>query len=128
MGRETFRKWCHEIDITKKAKKRRSRPRYKRTRMVPTGFVIADGWNTHRWFADRESCLFRSRSPLQSDSKPKPTYPSNTIGNLLQEQALFNNRSEFQCLIQSRFVSTKLRFNLMMCQTSFDIAFQFRKT
>lgn len=55
--RETFRSWCHEIGMVKKAKKRRSRPRYKRERMLQPGLLVQMDGSTHQWFADRETCL-----------------------------------------------------------------------
>jgi len=55
--RETFRSWCHEVGMVKKAKKRRSRPRYKRERMPQPGLLVQMDGSTHRWFADRETCL-----------------------------------------------------------------------
>jgi transposase len=55
--RETFRKWCHEIGMVKKEKKRRSRPRYKRERMPQPGLLEQMDGSTHRWFGERETCL-----------------------------------------------------------------------
>ena len=55
--RETFRSWCHEIGMVKKAKKRRSRPRYKRERMPQPGLLLQMDGSTHRWFDERETCL-----------------------------------------------------------------------
>ena len=57
LKRETFRSWCHQIGMVKKAKKRRSRPRYKRERMPQPGLLVQMDGSTHRWFADRETCL-----------------------------------------------------------------------
>jgi transposase len=55
--RETFRSWCHEINMVKKAKKRRSRPRYKRERMPQPGLLVQLDGSHHRWFGERETCL-----------------------------------------------------------------------
>lgn len=55
--RETFRSWCMEVGMVKKAKKRRSRPRYKRERMPQPGLLVQMDGSTHRWFDDRETCL-----------------------------------------------------------------------
>lgn len=38
--RETFRKWCHEIGMVKRAKRRRAKARYRRERMQQTGLMI----------------------------------------------------------------------------------------
>lgn len=55
--RETLRKWCHEIGMVKKAKKRRSHPRYYRERMSQAGMFIQFDGSHHQWFGGRETCL-----------------------------------------------------------------------
>lgn len=55
--RETFRKWCHEIHLVKRSKKRRSHPRYYRSRMPQPGTLIQMDGSHHRWFDNIESCL-----------------------------------------------------------------------
>ena len=55
--RETLRKWCHEIGIVKRSKRRRSHPRYYRDRMSQAGMMVQFDGSHHRWFGDRETCL-----------------------------------------------------------------------
>jgi hypothetical protein len=40
LKQETFRSWCQEIGMVKRAKKRRSRARYKRERMPEPGLLL----------------------------------------------------------------------------------------
>jgi transposase len=55
--RETLRKWCHEIGMVKRSKRRRSHPRYHRDRMSQAGMMIQFDGSHHRWFDGRETCL-----------------------------------------------------------------------
>lgn len=55
--RETFRKWCHEINCVKRAKRKRVRARKRRDRMEKSGLLIQMDGSTHRWFGDQKSCL-----------------------------------------------------------------------
>jgi transposase len=65
--RETFRSWCHEIGLVKRAKKRRSKPRYKRTRMSQSGLLIQMDGSHHRWFDNRETCLIAAIDDATSE-------------------------------------------------------------
>lgn len=65
--RETFRKWCHEIGMVKRAQRRRSKPRFKRTRMSQAGLMVQLDGSSHRWFADRESCLIAAIDDATSE-------------------------------------------------------------
>jgi transposase len=47
---ETLRKWCHEVHLVKRAKRRRSKPRYKRQRMSQEGLMLQMDGSHHRWF------------------------------------------------------------------------------
>jgi hypothetical protein len=55
--REVFRKWCHEIKFVKKQKRRRGAPHYRRDRAQSEGVLVQFDGSTHRWFAERETCL-----------------------------------------------------------------------
>jgi transposase len=55
--RETFRRWCHAGDIVKHRNKRRSKPRYKRTRKTQQGLMVQFDGSFHKWFGDEETCL-----------------------------------------------------------------------
>lgn len=55
--RETLRKWCHELKLVKRSKRRRSRPRKLRQRMSQPGLLVQMDGSHHRWFGGRETCL-----------------------------------------------------------------------
>lgn len=54
---ETLRKWCHEINHVKRAKKRRSKPRRLRNRMSQEGLMVQMDGSHHHWFGERFLCL-----------------------------------------------------------------------
>lgn len=55
--RETFRRWCHQAEVVKHRVKRRSKPRFHRTRQSQRGLLVQFDGSHHRWFGDRECCL-----------------------------------------------------------------------
>lgn len=55
--RETLRKWCHEINYVKKAKRRRGKSRSYRQRMERPGILLQMDGSYHKWYGDQESCL-----------------------------------------------------------------------
>jgi transposase len=54
---ETLRKWCHEINLVKKAKRRRTKPRFNRPRMTQEGLFEQMDGSHHYWFGGRFLCL-----------------------------------------------------------------------
>jgi transposase len=54
---ETLRKWCQEINLVKKAKRRRAKPRYRRERFTQEGLFLQMDGSHHCWFGDRFLCL-----------------------------------------------------------------------
>lgn len=57
INRETLRKWCHELGLVKRSKRRRGHPRYHRDRMSQAGMLVQFDGSRHRWFGGRETCL-----------------------------------------------------------------------
>ncbi|MEM7018095.1 MAG: ISNCY family transposase [Pseudomonadota bacterium] len=55
--RETLRTWAHEIHNVKRARRRRTRVRKRRDRMVSAGLLLQMDGSTHRWFGNKKSCL-----------------------------------------------------------------------
>ena len=55
--REVFRKWCHEIKIVKRARRRRVKVRKYRQRMKQKGNMLLMDGSYHRWFGGIETCL-----------------------------------------------------------------------
>lgn len=67
VGRETFRKWCHEIKMVKRAKRRKAIARYRRRRMQQTGLMVQMDGSPHRWFGGQPSCLIACIDDADSD-------------------------------------------------------------
>lgn len=55
--RETLRTWAHDIHHVKRAKRRRSKARKKRERMLSAGLLLQMDGSTHQWFGDKKCCL-----------------------------------------------------------------------
>ncbi len=55
--REVFRKWCHEIKIVKRTRRRRVKVRKYRQRMRQKGVMLLMDGSYHRWFGGLETCL-----------------------------------------------------------------------
>jgi hypothetical protein len=49
VGRETFRKWCHEKQLVKRKKRRRLQPRVYRSRMPAEGYLLQMDGSPHRY-------------------------------------------------------------------------------
>lgn len=67
LKRETFRKWCHEIKMVKKQKRRRAKPRHYRHRMSQSGLMLQMDGSPHRWFDGRETCLIATIDDATSE-------------------------------------------------------------
>lgn len=67
LTRETMRRWCHEIGMVKRAKRRRAIARFKRPRMGQAGLLIQMDGSHHRWFGDRETCLIAAIDDATSE-------------------------------------------------------------
>lgn len=55
--RETFRRWCHQINAVKKRHRRRAKPRHHRTRQSQMGLMLQFDGSPHQWFGTEVSCL-----------------------------------------------------------------------
>lgn len=64
---ETLRKWCHEIQHMKKAKKRRAKPRRLRARMSQEGLMVQMDGSHHHWFNNRFLCLLAAIDDATGD-------------------------------------------------------------
>ena len=67
IGRETFRQWCHEIKMVKRAKRRSAKVRRQRTRMQQTGLMLQMDGSPHAWFGGLPSCLIAAIDDADSD-------------------------------------------------------------
>ena len=77
--RETFRKWCHEINFVKRAKRRRSKPKFYRERMAQAGLMIQMDGSTHRWFGGKVSCLIATIDDASSEIPYAEFFDSETV-------------------------------------------------
>jgi transposase len=77
VNRETLRKWCHEIGMVKRSKRRRSHPRYHRDRMSQAGMMIQFDGSHHRWFGGEELCLLAAIDDATNEVYAK-FYPGET--------------------------------------------------
>jgi len=79
IARETFRRWCHEMNLVKQAHhKRRAKPRYRRERYSQSGFMIQLDGSPHRWFNNEESCLVAAIDDATSELLGAQFFPTET--------------------------------------------------
>jgi transposase len=64
---ETFRKWCHEKKLVKRAKKRRPVARYRRARMQSEGLLLQMDGSPHHYNGKDEWCLIAAIDDATSD-------------------------------------------------------------
>jgi hypothetical protein len=57
LKRELFRRWCHTAGLVKRHRKRRSKARYRRSRLKQTGIMLQMDGSHHKWFGGIETCL-----------------------------------------------------------------------
>lgn len=65
--RETLRKWSHQIQMTKRKKRRSPAARFKRQRMSQRGILIQMDGSTHQWFGNQKSCLISTIDDATSE-------------------------------------------------------------
>lgn len=64
---ESFRKWCHEKKLVKRAKKRKPIARYRRARMPSEGLLLQMDGSHHRYNGKDEWCLIAAIDDATSD-------------------------------------------------------------
>lgn len=96
---ETFRRWCHEIDMVKRAKHRRSTIRKRRQRMEQTGLMLQMDGSPHRWFGNKESCLIAAIDDADSEVPYGEFFPSeDTISCMRVLQKIVEKKGLFHIL------------------------------
>lgn len=63
----TFRRWCHEKKLVKRAKRRRPVARYRRARMQSEGLLLQMDGSPHRYNGKDEWCLIAAIDDATSD-------------------------------------------------------------
>ena len=103
LKRETFRKWCHEINLVKKAKRRGAKVRKLRQRMKQTGLMIQMDGSPHRWFGNRESCLIAGIDDADSNVPWGEFFPAeDSISCLVVLQKIIERVGIFKILYVDR--------------------------
>lgn len=64
---ETFRGWCHEKKLVKRAKRRKPVARYRQARMQSEGLLLQMGGSSHRYNGKDEWCLIAAIDDATSD-------------------------------------------------------------
>lgn len=101
--RETFRKWCHEIKMVKKAKRRRAKVRRLRQRMQQSGLMLQMDGSPHRWFGGKPSCLIAAIDDADSDVPYAEFFPAeDTISCMRVLQKIIEKKGIFQILYVDR--------------------------
>lgn len=96
---ETFRRWCHEIDMVKRAKHRRSTIRKHRQRMGQTGLMLQMDGSPHHWFGNKLSCLIAAIDDADSDVPYGEFFPSeDTISCMRVLQKIIDKKGLFHIL------------------------------
>lgn len=96
--RETLRKWCHEIGMVKRSKRRRSHPRYHRERMSQAGMLIQFDGSHHKWFGDRETCLLAAIDDATSEVYAKFYEGETTFSCLEILKEMISEKGAFKTL------------------------------
>jgi len=97
INRETFREWCHEAGMVKKAKKRKAKVRRARTRMAQEGLLLQMDGSPHRWFGGKESCLIGAIDDATGDVPYAEFFHSEdtlscmkVLKNIIESKGLFH--------------------------------------
>jgi len=99
LKRESFRLWCHEIKMVKKAKRRAPKVRKRRERMQQTGLMLQMDGSPHHWFGDKPSCLIAAIDDADSDVPFGEFFPAeDTISCMRVLQEIIRKKGIFQIL------------------------------
>lgn len=96
--RETLRKWCHELHMVKRSKRRRSKARYKRERIAQRGILIQMDGSPHEWFGKNKTCLIAAVDDATSEILEARIYKSEStvacldfLKRLVVKHGIFQN-------------------------------------
>jgi hypothetical protein len=103
INRETFRQWCHEIHMVKRARRRKSKVRKQRDRMQQTGVMLQMDGSPHCWFGGKPSCLIAAIDDADSDVPFGEFFPAeDTISCMRVLQRIVEKKGLFQVLYVDR--------------------------
>jgi len=101
--RETFRNWCHDIKMVKRAKRRAPKIRKRRERMQQTGLMLQMDGSPHHWFGEKSSCLIAAIDDADSDVPFGEFFPAeDTLSCMRVLQKIVEKRGIFQILYVDR--------------------------
>lgn len=95
---QTLRRWCHEIHMVKRAKKRRSKARYYRERMSQEGLMLQLDGSHHCWFGGRFLCLLAAIDDATSEVFAKFYEGETTCACLDFLKEIVRRKGIFKCL------------------------------
>jgi transposase len=99
LTRETFRLWCHEIKMVKRAKRRSSKVRRQRNRMQQTGLMLQMDGSPHDWFGGKPSCLIGAIDDADSDVPFAEFFPAeDTISCMRVLEQIIRKKGLFHIL------------------------------
>jgi len=103
INRETFRKICHEINLVKKAKRRRKTVRKLRTRTAQAGVFLQMDGSPHRWFNNEVSCLIGAIDDANNENYYSEFFESETtVGCLKVLRKIIEKKGLFSILYVDR--------------------------
>ena len=95
IGRETLRKFAHEIHCVKRKKRRKKAIRKRRDRMPAPGLLLQLDGSTHQWFGNKKTCLMAiiddANSEVWAEFFPAETTNAcmNLIRRVIEEKGVF---------------------------------------
>jgi transposase len=95
---ETLRKWCHEINHVKRAKRRRAKPRFFRERMSQEGLMLQMDGSHHYWFGDRRLCLIAAIDDATNEVFARFYEGETTLACLDLLQSIVSKKGVFKLL------------------------------
>ena len=84
INRETFRSICHEINLVKKAKRRRKKVHKLRTRTAQAGIFLQMDGSPHRWFNNEVSCLIGAIDDANNENYYSEFFETETTVGCMQ--------------------------------------------
>jgi transposase len=103
VSHDTLRRWCHEIGMVKRAKRRSAKVRRRRDRMAQTGVMLQMDGSPHCWFGGKESCLIAAIDDADSDVPFAEFFPAeDTIACMRVIQKIIEKKGLFQILYVDR--------------------------
>lgn len=103
INRESFRKICHEINLVKKLKRKRSKVRRLRDRTPQVGIMLQMDGSPHHWFNNEESCLIGAIDDANSENYYSEFFETETtLGCLKVLRKIIEKKGIFSILYTDR--------------------------